>query len=129
MVARQAPVSMEFSWEEHWSGLPFPPPGDLPSLGIKPGSLTLQADCLLNAGSYKFPLYFMSSTCSFGLPWWLSCKNPPGNVGDTCSIPGSGNSPGKENGSALQYSCLENPMDRGAWLATVQGITKESVTT
>ena len=56
-------------------------------------------------------------------------KNPPGNVGDTGSIPGSGNSPGEGNGSLLQYSCLENPMDRGAWPATVQGVTKESVTT
>ena len=39
-------------------------------------------------------------------------------------IPGWGSSPGEENGSKLQYSCLENPMDRGAWWATVHGVTK-----
>ena len=40
------------------------------------------------------------------------------NVGDPGSIPGSGSSPGKGNGHPLQYSCLENPMDRGAWWGT-----------
>ena len=54
-------------------------------------------------------------------------KNPPANAGDTgdvCSIPGSGTSPGGGNGSPLQYSCLGNPMDGGAWQATVHGVTK-----
>ena len=46
------------------------------------------------------------------------------NVGDLGSIPGSGRSPGEGNGNPHQYSCLENPMDRGAWLATVHGVTK-----
>ena len=46
------------------------------------------------------------------------------NVGDLISIPGSGKSPGEENGNLLQYSCLENPIDRGAWWATVPKITK-----
>ena len=45
-VAHQAPLSMEFSTQEHWSGKPFPFPGDLPDSGIKPGSPTLQADSL-----------------------------------------------------------------------------------
>ena len=40
------------------------------------------------------------------------------------SVPGSGGSPGEGNGSPLQYSCLENPMDRGAWYATVHGVAK-----
>ena len=44
--ARQAPLSMEFSRQEYWSGLPFPSPEDLPNPGIKPGSPALQADCL-----------------------------------------------------------------------------------
>ena len=43
---------------------------------------------------------------------------------DPGSIPGSGRSPGEGNGNPLQYSCLENPMDRGAWRATVPGVTK-----
>ena len=46
------------------------------------------------------------------------------NAGDPGSIPGSGRSPGEGNGNPLQYSCLENPMDRGAWLATVHGDAK-----
>ena len=53
-------------------------------------------------------------------------KNPPANAGDAGLIPGSGRSPGEEIGSLLQYSCLGNPMDRGAWQATVREVTKES---
>ena len=47
-IAYQAPQSMEFSRQEYWSGLPFPPPGDLPDPGIEPGFLVLQADALLS---------------------------------------------------------------------------------
>ena len=64
-----------------------------------------------------------------GFPGGSVAKNPPGNAGDTDSIPGSGRSPGEENGNPLQYSCLGNPMDRGAWQATVHGVTKELDTT
>ena len=46
------------------------------------------------------------------------------NAGDPVSIPGLGRSPGEGNGNPLQYSCLENPMDGGAWWATVQGVAK-----
>ena len=49
-------------------------------------------------------------------------KNPPANAGDVGSIPGLGRSPGGGHGNPLQYSCLENPMNRGAWQATVQGV-------
>ena len=48
-VAHQAPLSLGFSWQEHWSGLSFPPPGDLPDLGIKHVSPAFQADSLLLA--------------------------------------------------------------------------------
>ena len=51
------------------------------------------------------------------------------NAGDPGSIPGSRRSPGEGNGYPLQYSCLENPMDRGAWQAIVHSVTKESDTT
>ena len=51
-------------------------------------------------------------------------KESAGNVGDLGSVPGSGRSLGERNGNPLQYSCLENPMDRGAWWATVHGVTK-----
>ena len=50
-------------------------------------------------------------------------KNLPANAGGMVSIPGSGRSPGEGNGNPLQYSCLRNPMDRGAWWATVHGVT------
>jgi len=50
-----------------------------------------------------------------GFPGGSVVKNPPANAVDLGSIPGSGRSPGEGNGNPLQYSCLENPMDRGAW--------------
>ena len=56
-------------------------------------------------------------------------KNPPANTGDAGSIPGSGRSPEGGHGNPLQYSCLENSMDREAWRATVYGVTKDSDTT
>ena len=53
-------------------------------------------------------------------------KNPPANAGDVGSVPGSGRSPGARNGNPLQYSCLANPMYRGAWWTTVHGVAKGS---
>ena len=57
-----------------------------------------------------------------------SIRGLPANAGDARdvgSIPGLGGSPGEGDGNPLQYSCLENPMDRGAWQATVHRVTKE----
>ena len=51
------------------------------------------------------------------------------DAGDPGSIPGLGRWLGEGNGNSLQYSCMENPMDRGAWWATVHGVTKDSDTT
>ena len=56
-------------------------------------------------------------------------KNLPPKAGDMGSIPGLGRSPVERNGHPGQYSCLENPMGRGAWLARAHGIEKESDTT
>ena len=64
-----------------------------------------------------------------GLPCSSDGKESLCNAGDPCSIPGSGRFPGEGNGNLLQYSCLENPMDRGAWQTTVHGGGKESDTT
>ena len=58
-----------------------------------------------------------------GLPWWLSSKEFPCNAKIAF---GSGISPGEGKGNPLQYSCLGNPMDRGAWGTTVHGSKKES---
>ena len=57
----------------------------------------------------------------------LVVKNPPANTGDVRDvglIPGLERSPGEENGNPFQYSCLENPMERGAWQATIHRVTK-----
>ena len=54
-----------------------------------------------------------------GFPGGSDGKESAGNAGDPGSIPWSGRSPGEKNGNPLQYSCLGNPMDRGAWQATV----------
>ena len=75
-------------------------------------------------------LFNMLSRFVMGFPRGsVGKKNPPAKVGDPGLIPGSGRSPGEGNGNPLQYSCLENPMDRGAWWATVHGVTKVSDTT
>jgi len=62
-----------------------------------------------------------------GFPGATGVKNPPANAGDVKDgglIPGLGRFPGGGHGNLLQYSCLENPMDRGAWWATVHSISK-----
>ena len=59
-----------------------------------------------------------------GFPGGSEGKASAYNVGDLGSIPGSGRSPGEGNGNALQYSCLENPTDGGAWWATVHRVAK-----
>ena len=59
-----------------------------------------------------------------GFPGGSVVKNPPANVGDSGSISGCGKSPREGNGNPLQYSCLGNPMDRGAWRATVRGVVR-----
>ena len=59
-----------------------------------------------------------------GFPKWLSGKESAGDTGDVVLIPRLGKSPGGGNGNPLEYSCLENFIDRGDWQATVHGVTK-----
>ena len=59
-------------------------------------------------------------------PRGSAVKNPPAKAGDMSLIPGLGITPGEGNGNLLQYSCLGNPTDRGAWQATVHRVPKES---
>ena len=59
-----------------------------------------------------------------GFPGGSVVKNPPVSAGDAGSLPDPGRSPGGGNGNPFHYSCLENPTDRGAWWATVHGVTK-----
>ena len=63
-----------------------------------------------------------------GFPGGSVVKNPPASAGEAGSNPGSGRSPGEGNGNPLQYPCLENPMDRGAWWAAVHGVTELDTT-
>ena len=63
-VAYQAPLSMEFSTQEYWSGLPFPSPGDLPDPGTEPGSPALQADSLLSEPPGKSNRYILGNAAS-----------------------------------------------------------------
>ena len=72
--------------------------------------------CLLRSG--LSPSFFKRS------PGGLDSKESACNAGDLGLIPRLGRSPGEGNGYPLQYSCLENPMDRGAWWATVHGVAK-----
>ena len=66
----------------------------------------------------------MEKAGSLDFPGGSDGKVSAYSVGDPGSIPGSGRSPGEVNGNPLQYSCLENPMDRGTWQATIYGVAK-----
>ena len=77
----------------------------------------------------KRPRIKVGSCSSLGFPSDSAVKNPPANAGDQSSILGLGISHGGGNYISLLYACLGNPMDRGAWQATVHGVTKESDTT
>ena len=77
------------------------------------------------ASIFQHSAFFMVQLSHpLGFPGGSEVKASASNAGDPGLIPGSGRSPGEGNGNPLQYSCLENPMDRGAWQATVHGVTK-----
>jgi len=69
----------------------------------------------------------VSFKLDFGLSQWLRGKDSAWSAGATGSVPGLGRSPGGGHGNPLQYSCLENPMDRGAWWATVHMAAKSGI--
>ena len=71
-----------------------------------------------------FLLFSLASELLVGFPGGSVVKNPPANAGDVGATLGSGRYPAEGNGNPFQYSCLGNPMDRGAWRATVHGISK-----
>ena len=77
------------------------------------------------SGAIVLPWYLPGARlCWWGFPHNSVGKESACNVGDLGSIPGSGRSPGEGNGNPLQYSCLENHMDRGAWQVTVHGVAR-----
>ena len=95
------PTRLLYLWgffkQEYWSGLPWPPPGDLPNPGVKPRSPALWADSLLTE-----PREAQEYWSGYPIP-------SPGD------FPNLGIESGEGNGNPLQYSCLENPMNGGAW--------------
>ena len=145
--SRQAPLSMGFSRQEYWSGLSFPSPGGV----SQPKDWTpvfCAAGGLLYCGQILYRLSYQGNCVLEGkkLPQggfiWkkrqLSGRTFASLVAQTVNnlpaiqvqslglglIPGSGRSPGEGNGNPLQYSFLEDSMDRGAWQATALGVTK-----
>ena len=73
---------------------------------------------------FFFGNLFCNSIRRKGFPGSSDGEESASNAGDPGSIPGSGRSPGEGNGNPLWYSCLENPMGRGAWQATIHGVAK-----
>ena len=136
---------MEFSRQEYRTGLPFPSLGDLPDQGTESASPALEEGvcydwcillaklcqplpCFILYSKTKFACYsgyfLISYFCIPCFPGGSEGKASACNAGDLGSIPGSGRSPREGNGNPFQYSCLENPMDRGAWRAIVYEVAK-----
>ena len=87
-------------------------------MGVRVGSPELEG------AVFKFDSFY---SCERASQVALMVKNPPANAGDIRDaglVPGSGRCPGGGHGNPRQYSCLENPMDRGAWQVTVLGVAK-----
>ena len=91
-------------------------------LAMSVGYATIQGFIKVYIGFMHFFLFILYL---MGLPWWPSGKESAYNVGDTGLIPGSRRCPGGGNGNPLQYSCLGNPIDRGAWWAIVHEVAEE----
>ena len=109
---------------------PIPLSFPLPISSLPPPPLPtflLSSSTLLLSSFFLTFWIWLSLYLVMGLPQWLSSRESVYNVGaavDMSSIPGSGRSPGGGHGNPLQYSCLENPMDIGAWQATVHRVAK-----
>ena len=79
----------------------------------------------ISQAQYKYIIVISFTYLFLGLPRWLSGKEFTCQAGEVCLNSGSGSSPGEGNGNPLQYSCLGNPLDRGAWQITVHGVAKQ----
>ena len=113
----------------HWTVREAPTMAYISVMSLNIGSTVLVIEHTLNKASFNDWLM----TCSFlcqpeDFPVGSDIKESACNTGDPGLIPGAGSgqgwSPGEGNGNPLQYSCLENPMDRGAWWATVPGVAR-----
>ena len=124
---------MGFCRQEYWGGLPYSPLGILPNPGIEPPSSTSPASAdgfFTTSTTWEIPkthcIYsHLLGQITLGFPGGSEVKVSASNVGDLGLIPGLGRSPGERNGNPVQYSCLENPMERQAWWAAVHGLSNE----
>jgi len=140
-IAHQAPMSMGFSRQEYWSGLPCCPPGDLPGLGTEPISLTfvaLAGRFFATSATWEAHLQYITRYDSLPTPVLLPGKSHRQRSMVGCSPWGRYKSDTTEqlpfhfslscigggNGNPLQNSCLENPRDGGAWWAAVCGVSQ-----
>ena len=115
------------SRQEYWSGLPFPSPGGLPNPGIEPDSAALAGGFFTTepAGKpHKRDRHIRMYSPTVGFPGGSEGQESACNAGDLDSTPRLGRSLEEGNGKPLQYSCLQNPMDRGAWQAIVHVVAK-----
>ena len=117
---------MGFSRQEYWNELPFPSPGHLLDPGIEPGLATRFIHDIIHISMPFSQISPPSPSPTVQRPWGFpggsDSKVSVCNAGDLGSL-GSGRSPGEGYGNSFQYSCLENSMDRGAWWATVHGVS------
>ena len=121
-IALQAPLSMGFSRQEYWSGLPCPPSGDLPNPGIEPESLRSPA---LASGFFNgTPLQYSCLENPMYRAAWKAAGHGVTEGRTRLHFHLSLSCTGEGNGNPLQCSCLENPRDGGAWWAAVYGVAQ-----
>ena len=138
-AAYQAPPSMGFSRQEYWSGVPLPSSlvwlglinmkignSGHPCLVLKKMLSTFMLSMILTVSLSNMVLIRLRYFLSMGHPGASAVKKLPASAGNAGLISGLGRSPGEGNGIPLQYSSLGNIMARGAWGATVHGITNYS---
>ena len=116
-------------WPVPW---PCPSPPACPLLQVPGPSSSPKMAFRKGSDKPRFTGKWEHAPRKLDFPGGTVVKNLPANAGDSRRAglhPGSGKSPGEGNGNPLQYSCLDNPMDRGAWLATLHGGHKESART
>ena len=116
MAAHQAPPSLGFSRQEHWSGLLFPSP--MRESEVTQSCLTLCDPMDCSPPGSSVPGIFQARVLEWGAVAFSR------DAADVASIRGLERSPAGGDGNPVQYSCLENPMDRGAWWAAVHGVAQ-----
>ena len=125
MATHSGVLAWEIPWTEE--------PGRLPSMWLQESDMTGEtitftfsplAISLYGSNVLDRMQLLNSESLLWASPVALVVKNLPASTGEAGLIPVSGRSPGEGNGNPLQYSCLENPMDRGAWWAAVHRVTK-----